>query len=112
MKINDIYYLTKIIIIKTNKNNNKFLTPHSRNKSKDKNSGNKYSTISSNKGSVSVNNKYYTPFITKKLIKNCLENNKSNEILTSRSDYKLQNYKFPNASKKSKNKEIYKLTLD
>ena len=110
--LNTVSNLKLKIEDKTNKNNNKFLTPHSRNKSKDKNSGNKYSTISSNKGSVSVNNKYYTPFITKKLIKNCLENNKSNEILTSRSDYKLQNYKFPNASKKSKNKEIYKLTLD
>ena len=62
------------------------MTPYSRNKSKDKYSGKTNSTHYSNKDSIKINNKYYTPYIKKKFIKNCLDNNKNNEIQTSRSD--------------------------
>ena len=92
--------------------NNIFMTPHSRNRNKENYNGNTNPNLFSHKESINVNKKYYTPFIKKKFIKNCLENYKGNEILSSRSDYKMENYKFPNASKKTKNKEFYKLTLE
>ena len=95
--------------------NKYLLTPYSRNKSKDKYSGKTNSTHYSNKDSIKINNKYYTPYIKKKFIKNCLDNNKNNEIQTSRSDNKLQNYEFQNVLntfKKLKANEVNKVTLE
>ena len=95
--------------------NNYLLTPYSRNRSKDKYNAKTNSTRFSNKDSIKINNKYYTPYIKKKHIKNSSDNNKSNEIKTSRSDYKFHGTEFQsvlNAFKKLKSNDVYKLTLE
>jgi len=73
------------------------LSAYSRNKnSKIKNKRKSSAMINSNKDSVKVNNKYFTPFKNRKVFLNMGENNKNNEMHSSRTDYKTSNYKFSN----------------
>ena len=81
--------------------NKKSLTPFSTNKMKIKNKKRFSVTINSNRHSIKLNNQYYTPLAKKKFSQNLFENNKNNEIITNRSDYKTSISKF-NSSLKTK----------
>jgi hypothetical protein len=64
--------------------------------SKIKNKRKSSAMIKSKKETVKVNNKYFTPFKNRKVFLNIGENNKNNEIHSSRTDYRTRNYKFNN----------------
>lgn len=64
--------------------------------SKIKNKRKSSAMIKSKKETVKVNNKYFTPFKNRKVFLNIGENNKNNEIHSSRTDYRTSNYKFNN----------------
>ena len=81
--------------------NKKSLSPFSTGKMKIKNNKRFSVTINSNRHSIKLNNQYYTPSARKKFSQNLFENNKNNEIITNRSDYKTSISKF-NSSLKTK----------